>query len=120
MCWYAAWGGSGTQRDVWEQGLVEMEPAGNRAQRRNGATELSVNRDNVRSKLCAMCIVDEDGARLFSDEDIDALGEKSAAPLDRIFGVAMRLSGLGTKDVDKLAQAQLEDPTESGAASSSP
>ena len=41
------WGGnvlvrglSGTQRDIWEQGLVEVEPCGNRAQRRNGGTEL--------------------------------------------------------------------------------
>ena len=44
--------------------------------------------------LVATC-VDENGARLFTMEDMDALAEKSAASLDAPAAVAMRLNGLG-------------------------
>jgi hypothetical protein len=57
---------------------------------------------NLRANLVARSIVDEDGVRVFSDDDIVALGEKSAAALDRIFAVAQRLSGLGQKDLETL------------------
>lgn len=45
-------------------------------------------------KIPARCIVDENGRRLFTDDDIDALGEKSRTALQRIMETAMRLSDL--------------------------
>lgn len=44
--------------------------------------------------LCALSIVDEQGTRLFSDEDIEALGKKSAAAIDKIFDAADELNGI--------------------------
>lgn len=119
------WGGtvrvrgmSGTERDAWEAAMVQTPAQGNRASRRsNGATATSVNTKDFRAKLCAMCVVDEAGARMFSDEDVEALGAKSGAALDAVFGVAMRLSGLGKGDVDKLAQEMLEGKGVGGASS---
>ena len=67
-----------------------------------------MKRDNIRAKLVARCIVNEAGTREFSDSDITALGNKSASALDLIFGVAMRLSGIGDNDVDKMAQEMVE------------
>src|SRR5260221_673414 len=57
----------------------------------------------MRAKIVARCVVDDDGNRLFSDADVTALGEKSGAPIDRIFAVAARLSGMGEEDTEKLA-----------------
>lgn len=58
--------------------------------------------DNLRARLCAAVMVDETGARLFSPEDVEALGHKSVSALDRVFEVASRLSALGQKDIETL------------------
>jgi hypothetical protein len=94
------WGGSvlvrgltGRQRDSFEAGMV-------RGQGRNQTLVL----ENMRAKLCALTIVDEQGDRLFSEADVKALSEKSAAALDRVFAVAMRLSGLTQRDVEELTK----------------
>ncbi len=45
-------------------------------------------------KIPAMCIVDANGQRLFSDADIEALGKKNPLPLRRIMDTVQRLSDL--------------------------
>ncbi len=92
------WGGlvrvrglTGAERDAFEQSIVERQ--GKKAR---------MNLRNVRAKLVALCVVDEQGNRLFTDDDVEALGRKSAAALDRIFEVAQRLSGLTPADVEEL------------------
>lgn len=72
--------------------------------------------DNIRAKLVAACLVDENGKRLFSDAEVAALAAKSGAALDRLFRVAQRLSGLAEADVKELA-ANLP-PAQSGASTS--
>lgn len=52
---------------------------------------------NIRAKIARLCVVDEQGKHVFSDADIDWLGQKSAAALDRIYVVADRLSALSDK-----------------------
>lgn len=47
---------------------------------------------NVRARLAALSIVNEQGERQFSDDDVLALGEKDGAALHRVFEVAQRLS----------------------------
>jgi hypothetical protein len=69
------------------------------------AFELSIQGqklENIRARLCAMCMVDESGTRLFGDKEAKELGQKSAAALDRVFAIAQRLNGIGTKDVEAL------------------
>jgi hypothetical protein len=48
-------------------------------------------------------VVDDDGNRLFTDADAKALGEKSAAALDKLFEAAAELSRLKDEDIDELA-----------------
>lgn len=93
------WGGTirvrgltGAERDAFEQSIVETRGKNTR-----------MNLRNIRAKLVALTVVDEDGNRIFNDEDAEALGKKSAAALDRIFAVAQRLSGLRPEDVEELA-----------------
>lgn len=94
------WGGSvlvrgltARERDQFEDTVVE-----------NPGKNASINGDNIRSKLCVLCIVDEDGDRLFDDKDVAALGNKSAAALQRVFEVAQRLARFTNKDVEELAK----------------
>lgn len=70
------------------------------------STEQSLggNIDNVRARLVALCAVDESGKRLFRDSDVLRLGQKSAAALDRLFAVAMRLNGLTPGDMAELTK----------------
>ncbi len=82
-----------SERDSFEAGTVV----------RNGK-KITTNLANIRARLCLLCMVDENGDRLFQEEDTYPLGGKSAAALDRIFTVAQRLNGLRDEDVDELAK----------------
>ena len=89
------WGGdvyvstmTGTQRDAFEQSM----------QGKKG----KLNLDNVRARFAVLTIVDDQGKRLFTDVDVKALGEKSAAALDRVFAVAQRLNGFSDSDAREI------------------
>lgn len=93
------WGGhvyvralTGAERDAFEASMVDQR-----------GRDRKMNLKNLRARLCALTICDEEGNRLFSDADVEALGRKSAAALTRVFAVAQRLSGLTQDDVDELA-----------------
>jgi len=81
---------TGTERDSFEQTMLEGRKAG------------TPNLNNIRARLAVRVIVDDQGNRIFRDEDAEALGRKSAKVLDRVFEVAQRLNGLGDKDVKAL------------------
>lgn len=90
------WGGAvfvrsltGTERDCFEL----------RMQRDREATM-----QNARARLCALCMVDEKGTRLFEESEVESLGKKAALALDRVFTVALRLNGLSRKEVEELAK----------------
>ena len=71
---------------------------------------------SVKDRLAIGIIEDADGNRLFSHLDVEALGQKSAKALDRVFSTAMELSGLSDKDVEDMTE-NLE-PGQSGASTS--
>lgn len=94
------WGGSvrvrglsGAERDAYEASLV-----------RTRGKNQEVNLQNVRAKLVAWSVIDENGERLFAQSDVKALGEKSASALDRVWEVARKLSRLSDEDVEELAE----------------
>lgn len=57
----------------------------------------------MQARFLVRAIVDEHGTRLFSNRDAEALQEKSAGALARIFDVVARLSGISDEDVEELA-----------------
>ena len=57
---------------------------------------------NYRATIAACSVCDEEGKLLFSSANIAELAKKSAKPLDRIFEVSMRLSGISEKDIEEL------------------
>ena len=94
------WGGSvmvramtGRQRDVFESVIYKVK-----------GKDVQLNIANVRAELVSRTVVDEGGTLLFSPEDVAALGDKSAAALDRIYAVAQRLSGITKSDIAELTE----------------
>jgi hypothetical protein len=92
------WGGvvlvrelRGRERDEWEASLAVQH-----------GKQMVPDVANMRAKLVARSVVGEDGEPLFSQQDVNALGELSAAALDRVFEVAARLSGLNEKDLEEM------------------
>jgi len=82
---------SGSERDEWELFL---------ASRREDSGEWKPGTTNIRATLIVKCCVDASGTRLFADADIPAVGAKSAAVVDRLYGAARRLSGLAVTEDD--------------------
>lgn len=58
---------------------------------------------NFRSRVCARCIVDAKGKRLFADKDVEALGRKSGVALDRVWESARKLNRMTEADMKELA-----------------
>ncbi|ASU81502.1 hypothetical protein CDO52_00720 [Nocardiopsis gilva YIM 90087] len=93
------WGGTvrvrsltGKERDAFEASLVDKKTG--------QASKLA----NARARMVAMTVVDERGNRMFSLDDISALGDKSAAALNRVFDVARRLCGMSDDDLAELVE----------------
>ena len=94
------WGGSviiksltAKERDRFEASMIEGR-----------GKDRKTNLENLRARLVAKTAVDEQGNLLFSEKDVDALGEKNAAAIDKVFAVAQRLSKLRPEDVEELTK----------------
>jgi hypothetical protein len=87
-------GMSGKQRDEWESSLVK--------QKRN---RREIDTRNVRARLVARCLINDDGSRMFGDEEADLLGDVRVDVLSQLFAVAQRLSGVSDEDVDELGKS---------------
>jgi len=97
-------GMTGMERDTFEASIVQQR-----------GKDARVNMVNIRAKLAAQTICDEEGVRLFTDKDVHALGKKSANALQRVFDVAQKLSGITGDDVEELAAELEENPSEGSA-----
>ena len=84
----------GRERDEWEASLAVQR----------GKTMVP-DVANMRAKLVARSVVGADGEPVFTQQDVAALGELSAAALDRVFEVASRLSGLSETDLEEMGKA---------------
>ena len=91
------WGGvvvikmmNGRERDAFEGSLLKNK---------------QVSYENVRAKLAQKTIIDPETKELmFSVADIEALGKKSAAALDRVFTASQKLSKISDGDVEELVK----------------
>ncbi len=81
------------ERDNFEAEITQMNGRNTR-----------LNARNIRAKLVAAVVVDDEGRPLFTLGDVEALGQKSAKALDRVFGKAAELAGMREADVQELAE----------------
>lgn len=73
-------------------------------------------RGNTRARLAVRTVVNEDGSRVFSDDDIQMVGRIRVDVLQKIFNLAQKLSGISDADVEELGGDS--DGPEAGTASS--
>jgi hypothetical protein len=103
------WGGTvtvrtmtGTDRDAFESSLYPAGPDGVRKS----------DPSNMREKLVAMTVVDDAGNRIFTGDDISAIGRKSSAAIERVFLVAQRLNGIGPAAAEVAVKNSDASPSE--------
>lgn len=90
---------TGFERDTFENSLIDQRGKKNKLDMRN-----------ARAKLVALCVIDEDGNRMFEDSEIGMLGMKNAAALDKIYDVASRMCGMSDADIEELTGNLKDDP----------
>ncbi len=103
------WGGSvrvrtlsGAERDAFEATLMKTL---------NGKRVPDM--DNLRAKLLAATVVDEEDKPIFGVHDLVALGRKSAVAIDRIFAVAQRLNAMAPESVEESIKNSMPGPSAS-------
>ena len=62
----------------------------------------AANLENLRARLVVLCLVDDEGKRIFKDTDAKALGEKNAQVVNRLFEECRVMSGMTDADVVEL------------------
>lgn len=61
------------------------------------------NLENLQTRLAVLTVVNGDGERVFTDDDVEALAGKHAGALQKIFNAAAELNGLTKEAADALA-----------------
>jgi hypothetical protein len=101
----------GVDEPVFVKGLTsaEMDAYQTSMLKNPGTTKQSSNLSNMRAKLCVYAICDEKGNREFTEPgDVDRLAQLDGAIINKIFGVARRLSGMMGED-EQAAQEKNSD-----------
>lgn len=105
---------SGTARDQFEVGIFRDEEVivdGKPESRRK------IDPMYLRARLVALCLVGEDGQRLYADDEIPMLSDDlSSATLGKLFEAAQKLNGLEEKAAETAAK---NSPAAEAAASTS-
>jgi len=66
---------------------------------------------NGRALVAALIIVDENGKRVFSDDDVPALADKSAIAMERIFDAYVKINGLSKSERDEYEKNSSTTPS---------
>lgn len=93
------WGGSvivsemgGHDREAWAADAYSLD-----------GDKINVNRKNFGARLLAFCLVGDDGELVFSEpSDVEALGKKNGAVINRLFAVADRLNGITGRALEEI------------------
>jgi len=118
------WGGTvrvreltGTQRDQIEAAMVTVTMDLDDKGKKTPTPEFDKSSmETFRARIASYSIVDDSNQRIFTDADIFALGEKGSAALQRVYDVALRISGFSQTDVEELVGNS--DAAQSGASTS--
>jgi hypothetical protein len=84
---------SASDRDMWENESFVLNAEG---------TGAKFNPKHARARLVVRCIVDDKGRRMFSDDEVAAIGSLSAATVQRLFNAARKLNAISDDDLSEL------------------
>jgi len=95
------WGGeviikemSGADRAEYMASIIKFET------NEKGEVVAEPDPANGDAKLLSYCLIDEDGNRLFTRDDIEALGAKNGEVLERLANEALNLNAIDKEAVD--------------------
>ena len=74
------------------------------------AKDIRINYRNMRARLVVLVLCDENGERIFSDADVEAVGELPADELDAIYDVGLRLNGMDKDATERLEKNSDQEP----------
>ncbi|URL59623.1 hypothetical protein IM816_05870 [Luteibacter flocculans] len=110
------WGGtvrlqelSASDRDLWEAEAFTVAPDGASAK---------FNPKHARARLVVRCLVDETGRRLFTDDEVAALGSLSASTMQKLFNKARALNAITNSDIKELEGNSDAGPSAGGSSTS--
>jgi hypothetical protein len=98
---------TGVERDKYEASLVSYNRD---AQGRPQVKAIEL--DNVRARLVSLVAMNEKGDRLWSTQQVFALGEKNGKALDQLKEVAERLSNLTSPAIEAAKEALGKGPND--------
>jgi hypothetical protein len=90
---------------VWVRGMTTAEKVEWHAQFQTSSGKPNKKRlAQIAQRLCVWCVCDENGQRILTDEDVEAIGQQRADVIERIASVAQRLCGMAGTGVEELAK----------------
>lgn len=92
----------GTERDKWEEALVEEKTSRNRHGQKKKKKEIQVVGAKAKLVIASCCISLTDFTPIFNPADLEWLSIKAASAMERLFLVAQRLSGISQDDMDDI------------------
>jgi hypothetical protein len=115
------WGGTMRVRGLTGKERGQLERMFSSAKKGSGALDMGTDKNGPdwgswRAWLVSRAAVDENGKPVFSVTDIQKLGERSAAPIDRVSAAIMALSGIGATDQEEM-EKNSEGTTTEGSSS---
>jgi len=84
---------SAKERDDFEASTVEFK---------NGQQKPNIA--NLRARLLQLAVVDENGRRVFTKNDVKVIGDLPAAGVQRVFNKIQEMSAISDSDLDDLAE----------------
>lgn len=110
------WGGSvrlqelsASERDLWESEQITVSSDGSGAK---------FNPKHARARLIARSLVDENGKRLFTDDEVAAVGSLSASKAQKLFDKARKLNAISDEDIKELEGNSDAGPSAGGSSTS--
>jgi len=92
----------------WKGSVIIREPTAMERAEYELLCTRAVNDDEIikviRGTCAAKCLIDDDGKRIFTDDDIERLHKTSANALDRIIDVYRKISLVGDEPIENAAK----------------
>lgn len=100
---------SASERDLWESEQITVASDGSSAK---------FNPKHARARLIVRSLVDESGRRLFTDDEVAAVGSLSASTIARLFNKARALNAISSDDMKELEGNSDADPSDGDSSTS--
>jgi hypothetical protein len=94
------------QNSLWSERVIDKT-----------VLKFQTNDGKSRARMTSIAVVDQDGKRILTDADVDALNEKSSAPIGRICDAVLKLSNATPEAAKQLGEVSAAPPSGSSASS---